>query len=1153
MQKTVENTTFQLDQRSVLQLQQFVLEFASQIPFQGTEHKWKEYLLKDITFRLVSLLSFNPDAPDLASWKKIIFETKEYIAEFNSDDPFWEKLNKDFDDQIKKSKLDSGLDSSNGDKQEKFRNFQHSFKTNFYHYYQESLIQRSDHSPDAGLLLAFIELFFQQLIPELNQLPGRLTEFYYNKLIRKKRLPRVAGMAHVYFEPAKFVEKKLIAKGLPLYAGRDTKNESIVFETLDDVPLSQARIKEVYTLFFTKPNSRDYGYPIFKGPQGIYLQKCAFEEQGKSFETFGHNLKIYEKIKADDPRNANFGIAISSKVLFLKEGERIITLELEVNIDQISNNYAFKELRKDIEVNDNDDPVVKLKTIFKKHITYEITVKDGWDPLDQPEVAEVIDPEVTGVGGVKKLKLDFKLTDKFNPIDANRQFNNYPAIRFRLMSPDPDPIQSLSEIELYNFFKKFTIKVTKLEVYVKNIKNLTCYNDLGVLNINQPFQPFTSTPAINSTFVIGHVEAFQKPLIRVELELTWNFPTNFGEYFNGYQNDEIKELEAYKINETIGLFPELNEDGIRPPITITELNEYQAPTEWQEVLPDYAKDCQWGYLKLQLTAPDQPFGVGLFQKTLNVKMQETMIAAATRKDKDPLPIIHDINPPLTPELTNIRLNYTASSNSDSDYQLFHIHPIGNGNGKEKISKSKPTELVTKVYEHADGSAYEGSLFIGIENLTPGLLSIYFELSGSSLIPSNSESEAEPPVFFLVSNNKFIPLTKVADTTEGFEQSGIVQLNIPSRLSDNNRTTILPDDLSWIVVVAKENAESYGRTNCIHLHGARALRTRTTGIPQFEQEHVAVAAETISRTLNDEPAIKKVWQPYPSFGGSILEDALSFSKRIAMELRHRNRPTKPEDIENIIYNAFPQVYFCRALAEGMRLEILVVPPQAENTPHHRPSFPISFLRKIEYFIKGLVSPFLQIIVYNPHYAIMQIHMYLETKPNAINIDPGQIAFLLKQDLMHRYLNPWRRECLDFGKSPNFIKLKKNIEKKYGLNLKNYIFYYYYIQGAENTRYFGSFREDRSTNPIKKHMVFILDPSNSKDKNDDIIDDFNLGSPSKKDNEYGDNFENHQIFIGDIGREAWYSERFALLEAESENRPLKGFEKNYQFDPEIIINQ
>jgi hypothetical protein len=1110
MQKAIENITFQLDQRKVLQLQQFVLELAEQLPFQTPEHSWKDYLLKDITFRLVSLLSFDPDASgaNLENWEEFIYETQKYFDESFPNDPFLEKLKADFEEQIKNSKLDSGK----GDKRDKIRNFQHSFKANFCKHYLESLKQRSDHTPDVGLLLAFIDLFAEHLIPDLNQLPGKLTELYYDKLIDKKRLPPTADLAHVCFEPAK---KALIPKGLPLYAGRDANNENIVFETLDDVQLSDARVIEVYTLFFAKPNLKDKE-KYEDTTRGIYLYKCPFDGQGKSFETFGHNIRIYKKNESNDPRNAEFGFAISSKLLFLKEGKREITLEIVV--EKIPDD-AFNKFRNDVIKGDSNWK--KLQEIFLNHISYYITTPNGWKLLGQP---------VINLNN-KTFTLAFKLPERFKliPIDAYYPFN-YPTIKLKFQHPQEveKNSKSLFEIELYNFFKKFTIKLTKIEVRVDGIKNLTCYNDLGVLNINQPFQPFTSTPDKNSTFIVGHAEAFQKPLSKVELELGWNLPSNFTEYFNGYGNNEIIDLNAYKINKKIKLFPDLNEKGIRPPITITELNEYQAPPEWQKELPDYTKDSQWGYFKLQLTAPDYPFGVGLYQKALNEIMQEVLELGEKAKIK-----LKDINPPLTPELTDIRLNYTASS--DTDYQLFHIHPLG----QEQVSTGITTTLVTQVYEHDEGSPNQGSLFIGIENLNSGLLSIYFELAGSSLIPSNSESKAETPAFFLVCNNKFEPLVKIADTTEGFEQSGIVQLNIPSQLIENNQTTILPDYLYWIVVTSKDNAESFGLTHSIHLHGARV--GRTSGIPQFEQEQFAVAAGTIARTLNDAPAIKKVWQPYSSFAGRMLEDAPSFSRRVATEIRHRNRPTKIEDIEAIIYSAFPQVYFCRASMDNNALKILVVPLQGKDMPHHRPSFPITFLRKIKEFIEELVSPFLSIIVENPHYAIAQIHMYLEAKPGIVKFNPDQLSFNIKQDLVRRYLNPWHRECLDFGKSPDFIKLKKVIEKEYELTLKDFILYYYYIQGAMNTRYFGSYDKVSSANLLKKHMVFIPDPT---------IDEEGSGTISiKKEMEkmagdFINDYIHHKIFIDSKEREIWIKEKKILMEAELIGESIIGFEK-YRF--------
>ena len=1019
MNWTTNNNSFQLDDRSTLELQNFVLQFAANLKLEGSQEikNWQKYLLKDVSFRLAYLLSVNHiNDNNLEAHLLFIKETQEYLSSLvkqHQEAPLYRKIQKDFEDLIAK------FLSKKKDIEDLKDFFQH-LKVNLLDTYQKSLTAKADHSPDIGLLFTFIQLFRAYLLPDINNLPQRLTQFYYESIIGKKRFSPLPDITHVFFEPAKFVNQSTVKKGIPLFAGKDANLNNILFETQSEVQLSQAKLLDIRTLYFSTPNS--------EVTQGIFKRHSYTGDIFVDFETFGKNIALYNEPAKEDI--AEFGFAVASKLLYLKEGERIITLGIPLP----------------------DESFKKWEKAFSENCYFEITTRTGWVRIDSFKI--------NSFNNYIDIKLEFPI--EFDPIEAFNDFGDLPAISC-MVKGNKDG----NRVESFNNFQNFQInpKSIDLIVEVKGIKDLTCYNDLGILNISQPFQPFGTTPTKYSKFVIGNPEVFQKNLEEVTLYLDWNLPDwDFENYFNAYRND-VSDLEEYKVKfnaskqkEGIQLFGGRGENGEHSFFKIPIEIPYNGPDDWSSELPEYRKDTKWGYLEMQLISPPYPFGTGLYQQVL---------ASQIRKKENE--VNYSINPPMIPELGGIQLSYKSKlieNERDRDHQFYHIHPFG-----KELVESKNCSLITRKYEDKDsGKNYHGLLFLGIDHLTHGILSIYFELAGSSLIPSNSETNITPPLFFLVCDNQFIPITKVSDTTEGFEQSGIIQLNIESSFPLDSKNTILSPDLHWIAVIAKENVESFGLTKRINLHGTTAIRTSDI-IQYYGENEVSLKSGAIIRTLDDVPAIRQVIQPSSSFSGRAREEASSYSKRISSEIRHRHRPSKRKDIEAIIYGEFPQIHQCRVFSEYNQINVVIVPFKQSNIL--RPAFAISFLRKVKIFVEKLVSPFLIVVVENPHYAVLQTNSYLRVNSNNSVLNLDQLSFQVKQKLLKNYLNPWVQDSYLIGETPNFTQLKTQVEKSFKqVSVEGFVFYYYYYS-AKNISFSHYFFSNRKNIISSKKVIFLPD--------------------------------------------------------------------------------
>ncbi len=148
--------------------------------------------------------------------------------------------------------------------------------------------------------------------------------------------------------------------------------------------------------------------------------------------------------------------------------------------------------------------------------------------------------------------------------------------------------------------------------------------------------------------------------------------------------------------------------------------------------------------------------------------------------------------PYTPLIKSLSIDYRATAHKD-DLELIHLYPYENTSKHENLEE-KPTLL-----PYFDE---EGTLFIGLEELTPGgNLSLLFQLAEAT---ADSEQERARINWNYLSNNNWRPLLPnfdvINDTTDGLTVTGIVTIAIPQDISKNGHT-IMPADTYWIKVSA----------------------------------------------------------------------------------------------------------------------------------------------------------------------------------------------------------------------------------------------------------------------------------------------------------------------------------------------------------------
>ena len=613
--------------------------------------------------------------------------------------------------------------------------------------------------------------------------------------------------------------------------------------------------------------------------------------------------------------------------------------------------------------------------------------------------------------------------------------STHPVAKFLLAPPKDDKDKDINLA--YEYLNKIKIESLDIRVDVQGVKNLILENDLGVLNPAKPFHPFGPIPKKGSKFYIGSNEVFQKALQSIDLHVSWgdlpddNFDTHYAEYTstptiegNDYFKTSLKQLhkggwELLKTPEN--LFHSDSESGKllnTAGFAVKHSNELKRPKNITPV-SQYHTGLQYGFIRMELLT------------SFLHNLYPTVLAQAIKSNGN-VP-----NVPYTPLITELKLNYNAREIVDYKLleaenftqrveQLFHIAPFGQveffpvakttSTTKKFIDQrllpdfplSPPEKAESQVSPATEHATAEGSLYIGIDKLTPPQnLSILFQVAEGSASP-----EPKPPKVYwsYMVNNRWKAFNEaeiLSDKTNGLLTSGIIHFAIPKEISNDN--TLLPNKLHWIKASVKNNTESVSKLIAVIPQAVTASFRNE----QNDLSHLGVAlpAETISKLKQRDPKIKSVRQPFASFDGQLPERDTAFYQRVSERLRHKGRAITIFDYERLILEQFPAIYKVKCINHTQNgnefspgyVRLIVVPYLRNKNAVDplRPNAMVNTLREIERYISRFTSDFVTVEASNPQYEQIEV---------AVNVafhegyDQGFYLKQLDQDII-KFLSPW----------------------------------------------------------------------------------------------------------------------------------------------------
>ncbi len=752
--------------------------------------------------------------------------------------------------------------------------------------------------------------------------------------------------------------------------------------------------------------------------------------------------------------DAKLGFALSSPVLLLKEGQRHINIifKIENSSDIEKQDTSFRDAFFNYFLDGYLGPK-KQDTLFRdaffkvfRHMfKINLTTENGWYEVDEYlPLSDIIEEDVCE----NCLKIEIQLPPDVDPvvpyspeIHGGQYDADQPLICF-IIRPE-------AYVYPYSLLKDITITEIQIDVDVKGVRDVLIYNNLGQLDPGNPFNPFGPSPSLDSYFLVGNYETAQKDLTGFDVEVEWgNLPPeseSFEEFYQAY--DMPFDNNVFKVNlsvlrggrwrpyeeheqSKIMLFQsddkyDLNygkncheldkRHRIRKKNTLQcqEAVKFFQPIEKASTADSFAYNSlsKDGFFKFTLTDPYYAFGHKDYPLILSRVLTENS------RLKNPRLARRVPNPPYTPLINNISINYkavstislkqiTSLSKTSINEKILHIHPLG----YELLSQANHRDIMLLPQYELDGN-----LLIGLSAREfTGMLTLFFHLREDS----THESSAEPSQFtwYYLSSNQWKRLDTshvISDTTNGFLSSGIVTINIPRDINRDN--TIMPGDLFWLRVSVDDNPERPCSIYSVYTQAMKVnWQDRENSLSHLK---TSLPARTIKDSRIAIPGITKIDQIVDSFGGRATESGEELRTRISERLKHKNRAVVPWDYERLILDRFPEIFMVKCFANMVakpepknRLRpghiLIVVMPclKEQQSINQKPMVNSFLLSKIKEFVKGLASPFAEIEVRNPTYELIQVRCTVKFSKEAEGT--GYYINKLNQDISD-YLSPWNK--------------------------------------------------------------------------------------------------------------------------------------------------
>jgi len=878
------------------------------------------------------------------------------------------------------------------------------------------------HKPHIGLLLSCIDLlsFVQN---DLNEIPKRHLDFYFKELLKEVERGQILDVVPFYVELQRNVVEKYIPKGTLIKAGQTDTGSNRMYSLLHDSNFSPVEIVGLHTLF-TSTNELIEIKASFRTVSGIYSNILDKSIYNKSNEISPATAIIGEEqlLRTDANRtmiDTELGLIIASPLLFLEEGERLVSFTLNFSGAEFR---FFTDLLLDIAKTQQISAEEVFSNLFNNAFEGFLTTAKGWLPISNLKVVSPKDWSSASFSILLQLNkavpaitaLDVKLSEKYEELP------NYPVFKLK--------INQNAGKYVYSFLQFLVFEKIIINTKVKGLKSLVGHGPFGPLDMNSDVALFGPTPQLGSTIMVGHPEIFVKPLTKIKL--SWEYVslpqgTNFKKHYEAYSagidtgsfKAKLTVLDDYtfkplnkEIAQEFNIFKE-DEKGVLQETELTGINldllAFLPETEIEKVPRQYTSKSKNGFFKLELSAPAFAFGHKVYPSVYNEVVTANTVNASKGKNTKVKPLPSE---PFVPSIRNMQIAYEAASiinfdqnqkggvGSSSNECVWQMNPFGYKTlvrGKRLFGK----EFVPKFKN-------EGEFFIGLSNAVPGNeINLLFELE--TQFSYTLEQVPKLQMYYLVNNEwmRLEPRHRLLDTTKGLIKSGLLKFILPEGCSLDN--TILPKNVFWIKLSMEANSKYLGYVKKIFVNGTLGIRVKEEKESEQEPE-VTIKKETLETFSPIEKGILNVVQPFASFGGFSKESQVDYYHRVSALLRHKNRPLSLEDIEQSIAAKFPWLTHIKGFGPNNSqllvagdLVVAAVPRRNSDGSLFQIQLSYDDVTEITTEIAPLLHPSQNVRVVNP----IAEKLFVKMSVAFSGADTGMFIKLFNTEL-DGFLTPWR---------------------------------------------------------------------------------------------------------------------------------------------------
>lgn len=900
-----------------------------------------------------------------------------------------------------------------------------------------SLEKQNDHAPHYALFLAFLKLF--RLAQDgINSITQRHLDFYYKEVLQLKQKPALPNSAHIIAELAKPVDDFVLTKNALLKAGKDSGGKEVLYATNNETVFNKAVVTSLRSVYFgteednytagTPPENitnkgRLFAAPVINSADGIGAELIT---ANKEWQPFANRLIGDGKVTAVAMPKAEIGFAVASHYLYLQEGKRQVSLKVVTSL--------------------------KNELVGKKYAMY-LTTEKGW--------YKVVNNINISYGQITTANdcINFSFSLKGNePAVSNYDPKKHggtlavsvPVLKIILLNNDKD-LYEFGEVTQNNELRNITITQLKIEVKVgmdttdnAGLKQLQVTTDAGVVDVSKPFLPFGPLPVTDKNFIIGSKELFCKKNASVTLNIQWAGITDFTSTTIAYPPDTdfpdtrfdfLQEGRWGNASMDFAIFNTANPATVLS--SVTTGIPVSSVINFDEVYKQYGAESNSGFMRLVL---NKSFGHLAHQ----LQLSKHLIGLSKTPPKTDEGFESPGDAPYTPLIQSLTLSYSADTGViNLSYPLndissgaaaaayknkqacfFHLYPFGDAEQHSSLNKETTQYLFPQFRHKAETGIVEhqAEFYIGLQYLQAGQsVNILFQVMDGTANPVVTKPEDHIHWSYLSNNQwKGFDKNKVNDGTLQLVQSGIIQFIIPADATTAN--TIMSAGYIWLRASVKELPDAVCKLISVNAQAALALFKDNNTAADFL--NTALPAQTISKLKAPLAAIKKITQPYSSFGGRPAETGTAFYTRVSERLRHKSRAVTIWDYEHLILEAFPLIHKVKCLnhtksdssdynevAPG-HVTIITIPDlkQRNDADLLRPYTSQATIEAIKIFLRKKISCHVQLHVENPDFE--QVRMKLKVKLAANYNDFTVYSKKLQEDIT-AFLSPWAYGASDIG--------------------------------------------------------------------------------------------------------------------------------------------